>query len=170
MKLHRIQGCPSFTAKETSYLKSVVAAAKDDSMARQLEVSHDQTRVDKHTQRITNVERDQLYRICASDPDCLKGLRGQVLIELGLQLGKRGVALEQTSWFHMFHDVPSDVQNIKPHAFDMINFGVAKDKTNKTGKVTYKGIARHAKAGWDVFASLAELLAWATSATDRTKR
>ena len=42
----------------------------------------------------------------------------------------------------------------------MIAFGVAKDKTNRTGKMMYKSISRHAKAGWGVFASLNKLLAW----------
>ncbi|DBA77045.1 TPA: hypothetical protein ACH3X1_009633 [Trebouxia sp. C0004] len=60
----------------------------------------------------------------------------------------------------MYHDVPSNAQKITPQAFDMIAFGVAKDKTDRTGKMIYKSISRHAKAGWDVFASLGELLAW----------
>ncbi len=160
MKLHRIQGCPMFLPKEVDYLQTVVTAAKTDSVAIQLEISKNTSQLDKHSGRITDADRDHLYCTCVSDPHSLKGLSGQVMIGLDLQLGTRGVALEQTTWFHMYHDVPSNAQNIKPQAFDMIAFGVAKDKTNKTGKVIYKGIARHAKAGWDVFASLAELLAW----------
>ncbi len=160
MKLHRIQGCPIFLRKEMDYLQSVVTAAKSDSVAIQLEISRNTSQLDKHGERITDADRDDLYRACVLDPHCLKGLSGQVLIGLDLQLGTRGVALEQTTWFNMYHDVPSNAQNITPQAFDMIAFGVAKDKTKRTGKMMYKSISRHAKAGWDVFASLGELLAW----------
>lgn len=47
----------------------------------------------------------------------------------------------------------------------MIAFGVAQEKTN-TGKMTYQGISRHAKAGWDMFAPHAELLAWEVNVAD----
>ncbi len=159
MKLHRIQGCPMFLPKEMDHLQSVVTAAKADSVAIQLEMSKNTSQLDKQGGRITDSDRNNLYCVCVSDPHCLKGLSGQVLIGLDLQLGTRGVALVQTTWFNMYHDVPSNAQNITPQALDMIACGVAKDKTNRIGKVMYKSISRHAKAGWDVFASLAELLA-----------
>ncbi len=149
-----------FLPKEMDYLQSVVTAAKADSVAIQLEISKNTSQLEEHGGRITDSDRDDLYCACVSDSLCLKGLSGQVLIGLDLQLGTRGVTLEQTTWFNMYHDVPSNAQNITPQAFDMIAFGVAKDKTNRVGKVMYKSISRHAKAGWDVFASLAELLAW----------
>lgn len=125
MKLHRIQGCPMFLAKEVDYLRSVVTAANSDSVALQLEISKNTSQLDKHSGRITDADRDNLYCDCVADPHCLKGLSGQVLIGLDLQLGTRGVALEQTTWFHMYHDVPSNAQNVKSQALDMIAFGVA---------------------------------------------
>jgi hypothetical protein len=128
MKLHKIQGCPMFLPKEMDYLQSVATAAKSDSVAIRLEISRNTSQLDKHCALITDADKNELYSACVVDPHCLKGLSGQFLIGLDLQLGTRGVALEQTSWFNMFHDVPSNTQNITPQAFDMIAFGVAMDK------------------------------------------
>lgn len=96
MKLHRIQGCPTFLPKEMNYLQSVVTAAKSDSVAICLEISRNTSQLDKlglsASVRITDADRDDLYRACVLDPHCLKRLSGQVLVGLDLQLGTRGVA------------------------------------------------------------------------------
>ena len=106
MKLHRIQGCPTFLPKEMDCLQSVVTAAKSDNVAIRLEISRNTSQLDRHGERITDTDRDDLYRACVLDPHCLKGLSGQVLVGLDLQLGTRGVALEQTTWVNMYHNVP----------------------------------------------------------------
>ena len=131
MKLHRVHGCPILLPKEMDYLQSVLTAAKSDSVAIRLEISRNTSQLDKHGQIITDADRDDLYKACVLDPHCLKGLSCQVLVGLDLQLGTRGVVVEQTAWFNVYHNVPNNAQNITLQAFDMIAFGVAKHKTKR---------------------------------------
>lgn len=50
-------------------------------------------------------------------------------------------------------------QRIVPHASDILGIGISKHKMNRTGKVEWTGVTRHARADLDTFAALADLLA-----------
>ena len=61
------------------------------------------------------------------------------------------------TWPNLLHRQAD--QRIVPHAFDILGVGISEHKMNRTGKVEWTGITRHARADLDAFAALADLLA-----------
>jgi len=48
---------------------------------------------------------------------------------------------------------------VLPQKFAILGIGIDKHKTNKTGRMDWTGITRHARADLDAFAALADLFA-----------
>ena len=159
VKLGELQGCPLPTIAEQDHMKSVLARARIDSQQQELNAAKDHSRVRKNAETLTDADISNLLRVCALEDDRQAGARAQVMILVGCATGFRACGMIHQTWFNLIRDRPNQFNTTSPQAFDMLGIGIAKHKTNTTGKVEFTGLTRHAMADMDAMAAMGDLLA-----------